>query len=99
MPLVMQHGQIWFQGEAFLTLAKCYLAEAAGSIEGGGVMKCETKELANKHFPGKVGPSGKRKRSQQRKQIYQCDSVLLDLYETALSELQKAAIHFNKIDD
>lgn len=28
MPLVMQHGHIWFQGEALLTLAKCYLAEA-----------------------------------------------------------------------
>ena len=27
-PLVMQHGHVWFQGEAFLTLAKCYLAEA-----------------------------------------------------------------------
>jgi len=24
----MQHGHVWFQGEAFLTLAKCYLAEA-----------------------------------------------------------------------
>ena len=27
MPLVMQHGHVWFQGEAFLTLAKCCLAE------------------------------------------------------------------------
>lgn len=30
MPLVMQHSQAWFQGEAFLNLAKTYLAEATG---------------------------------------------------------------------
>ena len=29
MPLIMQHGHVWFQGEAFLTLAKCYLAEVS----------------------------------------------------------------------
>ena len=29
LPLVMQHGHVWFQGEALLTQAKCYLAEAA----------------------------------------------------------------------
>ena len=34
MPLVMQHGHIWFQGEACLTMAKCNLTEAR-SIEGG----------------------------------------------------------------
>ncbi|KAL9181197.1 hypothetical protein ACHAXT_010002 [Thalassiosira profunda] len=28
MPLVTQHGHVWFQGEAHLTLAKCNLAEA-----------------------------------------------------------------------
>jgi len=27
MPLIMQHGHIWFQGEAHLTLAKCTMAE------------------------------------------------------------------------
>ncbi|KAL3806788.1 hypothetical protein ACHAXA_000801 [Cyclostephanos tholiformis] len=33
MPLVMQHGHVWFQGEAFLNLAKCYLAEATAKEE------------------------------------------------------------------
>ena len=28
MPLIMQHGHVWFQGEACLTLAKCYIIEA-----------------------------------------------------------------------
>ncbi|KAL7508460.1 hypothetical protein ACHAXN_005534, partial [Cyclotella atomus] len=28
MPLVMQHGHMWFQAEACLTLSKCHLAEA-----------------------------------------------------------------------
>ena len=31
MPLVMQHGHIWFQAEACLIIAKCYLTEAASS--------------------------------------------------------------------
>lgn len=35
-PLVMEHGSIWFQGEAFLTLAKCYLAEAAAGERPDG---------------------------------------------------------------
>jgi len=34
MPLVMQHGHLWLQSEACLTLAKCHLAEASW-IEGG----------------------------------------------------------------
>ena len=33
MPLLMQHGHVWFQGEACLTLAKCHLSEVVSSDE------------------------------------------------------------------
>lgn len=29
IPLLMQHGHVWFQAEAYLSLAKCYLAEVS----------------------------------------------------------------------
>ncbi len=37
LPLVMQHGHVWFQGEAFLTQAKCCLAEATDRESVSGV--------------------------------------------------------------
>ncbi|KAL7536349.1 hypothetical protein ACHAXR_007100 [Thalassiosira sp. AJA248-18] len=67
MPLVMQQGHVWFQGEAFLTLAKCYLAEAQQPPQHGHEHDSTTSTR--------------------------------ELYETALSELQKAAIHFTQIED
>ena len=58
-PLLMQHGHIWFQAEACLTLAKCNLAESSESASGQSVY----------------------------------------LQRTALSQLEKAASLFQKIDD
>lgn len=34
IPLLMQHGHVWFQAEACLTLAKCYLAEVSSKEMG-----------------------------------------------------------------
>ena len=31
MPLILQHGHIWFQGEVYLTLAKCTIAEISAN--------------------------------------------------------------------
>mmetsp|Transcript_1972 Transcript_1972/g.3737 ORF Transcript_1972/g.3737 Transcript_1972/m.3737 type:complete len:574 (+) Transcript_1972:2884-4605(+) len=86
MPLVMQHGHVWFQGEGFLTLAKCYLAEAAA---------CAREEEEGSGIVVGSSSSGKRKRQQQQ----QHDSTSLELRETALSQLKKAAFHFTQIED
>ena len=79
MPLVMQHGHVWFQGEAFLNLAKCYLAEATAkeksiSSENGG--DCGGKDMRS-----------------------QLDSIVVELRRSALTELKKAGVHFEKIED
>ncbi|KAL7518888.1 hypothetical protein ACHAWX_003692 [Stephanocyclus meneghinianus] len=51
MPLVMQHGHLWFQAEACLTLAKCNLAEArwkvsesAGDVKANGTTRSSFSE-------------------------------------------------------
>lgn len=78
MPLVMQHGHIWFQGEAFLTSAKCYLAEAVVST-------------GSDQDKSGLSTFGKKKRDQLLQ--------MLNLQETALAELKKAASHFCEIED
>lgn len=49
MPLVVQHGHIWFHAEACLTLAKCNLAEARvrQSKTDGGIRIKEAKSSRN----------------------------------------------------
>ena len=49
MPLVVQHGHIWFHAEACLTLAKCNLAEARArqSKTDGGLRSRENKSSRN----------------------------------------------------
>lgn len=32
IPLLMQHGHVWFQAEAYLSLAKCHLAEVSSEV-------------------------------------------------------------------
>ncbi|KAL7545643.1 hypothetical protein ACHAWF_010068 [Thalassiosira exigua] len=87
MPLVMQHGHAWFQGEAFLTLAKCRLAEASC---------CRGREAWWRSNTGGGGPSrGERKRDRLPKDR----DVAAELHEAALVDLQNAADHFEKIED
>jgi len=49
IPLVMQHGHLWFQAEACLTLAKCNLAEARWKVtESAGDLKAHA--VMRKHW-------------------------------------------------
>mgnify|MGYP000151801787 CR=1 FL=1 len=98
LPLLMQHGSFWYQGEGCLTLAKCYLAEAASLREGE---QQSTVEQGGSGGGGvELSSVGKRKRSpQQQHNEQQHDPLSLELHEKALSELKKAAICFEKIED
>ena len=79
MPLVMQHGHVWFQGEAYLNLAKTYLAEA-------------TAREKSHSSDNREGGAGMEKRNQQ-------DPIAIELRQTALAELKRAALHFERIED
>ena len=51
MPLVMQHGHVWFQGEANLNLAKTYVAEAtAGQGDRAAARAWLESVLGDPHF-------------------------------------------------
>lgn len=89
IPLVMQHGHLWFQGESYLTLAKCYLAESSKAVS-------EADDNIGDEGADSVG---KRKRGQHRCQKKRRDSAALKLRETALVELEKSAHCFEQIED
>mmetsp|Transcript_22900 Transcript_22900/g.49532 ORF Transcript_22900/g.49532 Transcript_22900/m.49532 type:complete len:715 (+) Transcript_22900:3-2147(+) len=82
MPLVMQHGHIYFQGEANLTCAKCYLAEASDQqLQRDSMIPSELQESALAQLKKATEHFAKIEDVQRLRQVYYlqarvCQSLL-----------------------